>query len=363
MESLHTRLIKVDACFPEDHLLLPAADALRAGRLVAFPTETVYGLGANALDPAAVAAIYKVKGRPGDNPLIVHIASLADLSALASSIPPMAKRLFQVFAPGPLTLVLPKSPAVPDLVTAGLRTVAVRIPSHPVARRLIELAGVPVAAPSANRSGRPSPTRSWHVEADLSGRIPFIIDAGESAFGLESTVVDVTGDLPAILRPGSITARQISEVTGLSVTGEAESDLSADHAPRAPGMKYRHYAPRARVLVAEGDDPAQRAAEATRLAAGLRAPDLRVSFFGCNQFLRNIPMTQDADCQIVSYGEAPDAAAAGMTLFDALRRLDLTGAAVIVAEGLPDDGVGLAYMNRLRKASGTFRPEGYHHES
>ena len=358
---METRIIRVDAACPDDSLLLPAALALRNGQLVAFPTETVYGLGANALDPLAVAAIFKAKGRPGDNPLIVHVANLNDLLPLVSALPKLAELLFHAFAPGPLTLVLPKSRIVPDLVTAGLDTVAVRIPAHPVARRLIELSGVPVAAPSANRSGRPSPIWSWHVEADLAGRIPFIIDAGDSPFGLESTVVDVTGDVPVILRPGTITARQISDVTGIPVTGILDHDDGSEVVPRSPGTKYRHYAPKARVLVVEGPDPLSRAHKSGLLASELLAQQLKIGFFGCRQFLDNLPVTMNDTVQMVAYGIEPDAAMAGSSLFDALRRLDRTGVAVIIAEGLPEQGVGAAYMNRLIKASSAWQPEGAEH--
>ncbi len=199
-----TKIISIDPQNIDDRLLMPAAEALRRGELVAFPTETVYGLGANALDATAVNRIYAAKGRPADNPLIVHLADLAGLPELVGQITPLAQKLFAAFSPGPLTLILPRSSRIPDQVTAGLDTVAIRLPSHPVARRLIELAGVPVAAPSANRSGRPSPTRAWHVREDLDGLIPYIIDGGDCRFGLESTVVDATGRIPAILLPGSI---------------------------------------------------------------------------------------------------------------------------------------------------------------
>ncbi len=352
MSSMETRIIRIDPNHLEDRLLMPAAQALRDGRLVAFPTETVYGLGADALNAQAIAEIFKVKGRPGDNPLIVHIASIADLPPLVREVPPLAARLFAAFSPGPLTLILPKSSMVPDLVTAGLDTVAIRIPAHPVARRLIELAGVPVAAPSANRSGRPSPTQSWHVEHDLAGRIPYIIDAGPSEFGLESTVVDMTRVLPIMLRPGSITAAQIREITGDVLV--AGNDLSTDPtaAPRSPGMKYRHYAPKARVLIAEGDDAPARINRARQLCENLINEGLTIGLFGCGQFLDGL--SQSATRHTLAYGQQPDAAAAATGLFDALRRLDQAGVAVIIVEALPEQGIGTAYMNRLRKAAGAF---------
>ncbi len=375
-----TRIIRVDADHPDDQLLLPAAEALRQGELVAFPTETVYGLGANALDQEAVKKIFTAKGRPSDNPLIVHIASIKDLKPLVREIPELAAKLFQAFAPGPLTLILPKSEAVPSAVTAGLDTVAVRIPAHPVARRLIELAGVPVAAPSANRSGRPSPTRAWHVEIDLNGRIPYIIEAGSSKFGLESTVVDVTGAVPVILRPGAITAAAIREIAGAVYEFDSKTpsegkkqpipqDLAA--APRSPGMKYRHYAPKAQVLIAEDGDVAKRFLKAADLAAKMLAKGLATGIFICRQASAYLPgpvfeldlenfeqPLQDRGSprkspQIIGiyYSQEPDAAAAGAALFDALRCLDQAGVEVIIVEGLPERGLGAAYMNRLRKAA------------
>jgi len=347
MASIVTKTIRVRPDSPDDQLLMPAAHALREGMLVAFPTETVYGLGANALDPAAVASIFAVKGRPADNPLIVHIASVDDLAPLVSTVPPMAIQLLDTFSPGPLTLVLPKSAIVPDLVTAGLATVAVRIPAHPVARRLIELAGVPVAAPSANRSGRPSPTQSWHVEEDLRGRIPFIIDAGSCDVGLESTVVDVTGSVPVILRPGAVTAAEIKAVAGSVIEA---GRLAADgQTPRSPGMKYRHYAPKAVVLIAEGLSVQERAAHAGELAALMQKKGLSAGFLGCRPFL-DLLRVPDQTCKI-STGDQPDARSASRILFDALRRLDQAGVSVIIAEALPPQGMGQAYMNRLSKAA------------
>ncbi|NLK89886.1 MAG: threonylcarbamoyl-AMP synthase [Clostridiaceae bacterium] len=348
-----TEIIRVDAERPDDRLLEPAAMALRRGRLVAFPTETVYGLGANALDPAAVAAIFQAKGRPGDNPLIVHVTSIEAVYALVDAMPPVALRLFAAFSPGPLTLVLSRSALVPDLVTAGLDTVAVRLPAHPVARRLIDLAGFPIAAPSANRSGRPSPTRAWHVAADLEGRISYIVDAGECSFGIESTVVDVTGKNPVVLRPGSITNQQILEVTGVLSVEKQEFADSSPATPRSPGMKYRHYAPRAKVLVAEGSDPVGRAEFAGQMAAKLHLPPFEIGYFGCRQFLNLLPAEQK-----VAYGDEPEPELAGRLLFDALRRLDRAGVKVIIAEGLLEHGVGIAYMNRLRKAAGAWQIKG-----
>lgn len=321
-----TAVVPVDPQHPADADLLPAAERLRAGQVVAFPTETVYGLGANALDPDAVRAIFVAKGRPADNPLIVHVASLSELRSVTASLPDLALLLIARFMPGPLTLVLPRAPQVPDAVTAGLDTVAVRMPEHPVARRLIELAGVPVAAPSANRSGRPSPTTAAHVLEDMAGRIPLIVDGGSCEFGVESTVLDVTGAVPVVLRPGAVTIEELRAVAGTVWTAEeaavrhlasktAEPAAGASHAPpdgagilpsesgsrpsesgiqppgsgsrpsgvpdrparsaapRSPGMKYRHYAPGTPLSIAEGDHAEVRARELVRqtlavLAAG-----------------------------------------------------------------------------------------------
>jgi L-threonylcarbamoyladenylate synthase len=352
-DQIQTKIIRVDADRPDDRLLESAAMALRKGRLVAFPTETVYGLGANALDPAAVAAIFQAKGRPGDNPLIVHVTSIEAVYALVDAMPPIAIQLFAAFSPGPLTLVLSRSALIPDLVTAGLDTVAIRLPAHPVARRLIDLAGVPIAAPSANRSGRPSPTRAWHVAADLEGRISYIIDGGDCPFGLESTVVDVTGNIPVVLRPGSVTNQEILEVTGVLTVGRQEIAESSLVTPRSPGMKYRHYAPRAKVLVAEGPDPVARAKFAGSMTANLHLLPSEIGYFGCRRFINLLPAQQK-----VAYGDEPEPELAGRLLFDALRRLDRSGVKVIIAEGLPEHGVGIAYMNRLRKAAGAWLVKG-----
>jgi L-threonylcarbamoyladenylate synthase len=367
-----TTIIRLGPGEPDDALLKPAADALRRGELVAFPTETVYGLGANALDPCAVAKIFEAKGRPADNPLIVHIASIDGLAPLVREISPLARKLFEHFSPGPLTLIMPKSPLVPDQVTAGLDTVAVRIPSHPVARRLIELAGVPVAAPSANRSGRPSPTRGWHVAADLTGRIAYIIESGISQYGLESTVVDVTGTVPVILRPGAIPESAIMAATGLP-DAQHEPGSQERAAPRSPGMKYRHYAPKARVLIAEADDADARYKKISSMAAQLLADHQKVGIFMNGQAVPYLQTpfseldlayfaadwsgaekgvsTPDGGLFAVIYAAHPDATKSSAALFDALRCLDSLGVTAIIAEGLPDQGMGTAYMNRLRKAA------------
>ncbi len=369
---LATRTVRVDRRASDADLrdaLGEAAAALRDGALVAFPTETVYGLGADALSADAVARIFEAKGRPADNPLIVHVASVDDLAPLVAEVTPLARALLEAFAPGPLTLVLRRSDRVPDVVTAGLPTVAVRVPSHPVARALIRLAGVPVAAPSANRSGRPSPTRAEHVREDLDGCIAWIVDGGPCDVGLESTVVDATGDVPVILRPGAVTAEHLALATGLDpveaylhpyapAPRDGAPRTHAGGTPRSPGLKYRHYAPRARVLVADGPDDDARADALLSLAAEQIAAGRRVGLFAPHDTLLNLSCPVVAS-QVprgkvvlsVDWGRDGDALAASAALFDALRRLDEAGAEVIVAQSVAPEGIGAAYRNRLEKAA------------
>lgn len=373
-----TQVIRVDARQPDEQQLLTAGLALRRGELVAFPTETVYGLGADAMNPAAVARIFQVKGRPPDNPLIVHSADISGLEPLVKSLTPLARQLLLHFAPGPLTLVLPRSAHVPAIVTAGLDTVAVRIPDHPVARSLLRLAGVAAAAPSANRSGRPSPTQAWHVLEDFDGQIPFVIDGGPCRYGLESTVVDITGDIPVILRPGSITAEAILQATGVepAAAGAFCSDVAQEHPagkPRSPGMKYRHYAPRARVIIADEPLDADGGCKMAEQVRKCLSRGDRVGVFACaktfsrlglacrpasdwlDEIIRagNLAQLPPATCCSLLYGPDPDPIEAGRVLFDALRTFDAIACDVIIAEALPESGVGAAYMNRLRKAAQT----------
>ena len=360
MSQYKTEIITVDSLLLDEQIK-PAALALRCGELVAFPTETVYGLGANALDEAAVAKIFEVKGRPADNPLIIHVSDAEELTGIVLGDSEIAKLLLKTFSPGPLTLVLPRDCSVPDIVTAGLDTVAVRIPSHQTALKLIKAAGVPVAAPSANRSGRPSPTRAWHVYEDLSGLIPYIIDDGACEFGLESTVLDLTGSVPVILRPGAITAEMIEKQTGIKVISN-ENISGKDQIPKAPGMKYRHYAPNAQVYVAKGDNIEDRADEINRITAkqGLESKlFVKIGLFSCvktRNLLRDkwYPLNdniEETGKVYIDYAFEPDSAAASRKLFSALRKFDQAGVDLIIAEALPADGMGSAYMNRLLKAA------------
>ena len=239
---MNTKLVKVDIENPDMNILGEAAEILRNGGLVAFPTETVYGLGANGLDEQACKKIYEAKGRPSDNPLILTIGDISGLYPIVSRVTPNAEKIINAFWPGPITLVLPKAECVPMTVTGGLDTVAVRFPSNKIARELIKAAGIPVAAPSANSSGKPSPTRASHVEFDLNGKIDMIIDGGAADWGLESTILDVSEDRPVLLRPGAVTQEMIEEVVGkIDVDPAVFSKPSGDIVPKAPGMKYKHY--------------------------------------------------------------------------------------------------------------------------
>jgi len=318
---------------PDAKSIARAAKALREGRLVVFPTETVYGVGANALDAHAVQAIFTAKQRPADNPLIVHVADVDAARKLASAWPDAASRLARAFWPGPLTLVLPRAQGVPDITTGGLDTVALRVPSHGVARLLLQAAGVPVAAPSANRSGRPSPTRAQDALLDLGDAVDVYLDGGATDAGLESTVVALLDAEPTILRLGALARERIE-----AVVGPVRVATHADAAPaRAPGMKYRHYAPRARVHV----EPAEGAASK---AAQLRASGRRV--------LEILPRErQRAGPDVRSPGGADEPEAWGRAIFALLRDADAEGYDDVVVESIPEAGVGAAVMDRLRRAA------------
>ena len=325
--------------------LARAGALIRSGALVAFPTETVYGLGANALDADAVRRIFEAKGRPGDNPLIAHISAVDQLRPLIAVDPsPMALALMDACWPGPMTLIFPKSDAVPPAVTAGLDTVAVRLPAHPAARTLIDAAGCPIAAPSANRSGRPSPTTAAHVLEDMDGRIPLILDGGPCEVGLESTVIDMTGKLPRILRPGGVTPERIARICGgVRVDDAVMRPLRADERPRSPGMKYRHYAPRGDLTIVEGD------------AANV-VPRIAALYDGALREGRK-PLILALEGHVPAYGPrrtlslGADAAGMAHALFNALRDADALGADILFSEAVSTDGLGLAVMNRLGRAA------------
>lgn len=317
--------------------LAPAADVLRAGGLVAFPTETVYGLGANALDPAAVARIFAAKGRPADNPVIVHAPDAETAWRVTTGPTPLALRLADAFWPGPLTLVLTAAPGMPRAATAGLPSVAVRVPDHPVALTLLRLAGVPVAAPSANRSGRPSPTSAAHVLADLGDAVDVIVDGGACRVGVESTVVDVRGAVLVVLREGGVSRERLLAAAGGPAGSSAERGAAASIPDLAasPGTRHRHYAPRCRVVIAP---PGAGADVAIGLAADA---DRRVGIVA-----RGIaPSTV---LQVARYTDAQDLAT---RLYEALRDAETAGVTDLVVEGVPETGIGRAVMDRLRRAA------------
>lgn len=318
-----------------------AARILREDGVVAIPTETVYGLAANALSDAAVKKIFEAKGRPQDNPLISHISSLDMLPLIASDVPDAARRLAEAFWPGPLTMILPRGGRVADSVCAGLGTAAVRMPSHPAARAVIEACGFPLAAPSANLSGSPSPTTAADVLADMNGRIPLILDGGASDVGVESTVVSLTGAAPMLLRPGRVTKEQLEQVLGTAVelSGAVVSQLREGEIARSPGMKYKHYAPKAQVIIVKGDFDVYR----RYVQNGAREGDWCLCFEGEQDALAPLPC--------VTYGAADDDDSQAHALFSALRALDANGARRAFARCPHETGVALAVYNRLLRAA------------
>ncbi|WP_409303233.1 L-threonylcarbamoyladenylate synthase [Peribacillus sp. SCS-155] len=318
-----------------------AAHMLIDNEVVAFPTETVYGLGANAKSNEAVKKIYEAKGRPGDNPLIVHIASIEQLKEIVQSVSDTSKKLMDVFWPGPLTLIFKrKQGAVSEIVTAGLETVAIRMPDHPIALSLIAEAGLPIAAPSANTSGRPSPTTASHVADDLSGKISGILDGGPTGVGLESTVLDCTEDIPVILRPGGVTKEQLQEVIGEVGFDAALKNSTA--APKSPGMKYTHYAPRSPFILVNGDPVFLQELVDEKLAHGLK-----VGIFAAKEH-ENVFRAS----HVLSPGGFDDLDSVAAGLYDTLRRFDDLGVDIIFGEVYPENGIGQAIMNRLMKAAG-----------
>lgn len=320
-----------------------AARLLREGELVGFPTETVYGLGANALDAQAVLNIFAAKERPADNPLIVHIARLAEIEPLCH-MNAMAEKLAAAFWPGPLTMILPKKEIVPGAVTAGLDSVAIRMPSHPVARALIERAQVPVAAPSANRSGRPSPTLARHVLDDMDGRIPMILDGGACDVGVESTVVSLAGDTATVLRPGGITPEMIAAVIGeVKVADSVMRPLREGEAAPSPGMKHKHYAPRARMTIYEGEPEAVMRRIAAEYDALAKEEKGLILAAGSHMDSYGARSTADLGA---------DELAAAHNIFAILRAADDAGITRVLSESYPESGVGLAVMNRMARAAG-----------
>ena len=402
------RIIIEDRNHIKDEELKEAAGILRSGGLVAFPTETVYGLGGNALDEDAARKIYAAKGRPSDNPLIAHVSCVEEVAPLVKEIPEAGRKLMEAFWPGPLTMIFPKSEKVPYGTTGGLDTVAIRMPDDPVANRLIALAGVPVAAPSANTSGRPSPTTADHVWQDMNGRIEMIIDGGPVGIGVESTIVDVSSAVPAVLRPGAITMEMLAEVLGeVSVDPAILGPLSADVRPKAPGMKYKHYAPKADLTLVEPGTGADRESGAEQVTGaeqktgsgqkigaeqktgsgqktgaeqkngadrntgadpetGLDETQLQAMIRKVRELSREkieagykvgVICTDESrgcytDGEVRSIGARKSQASVAHNLYALLREFDDLGVDYIFSESFPKDHLGQAIMNRLSKAAG-----------
>lgn len=342
---MQTRIRKVDENCIDPKIMKEAGELLKRGELVAFPTETVYGLGANALDTLAAAKIYAAKGRPSDNPLIVHIADMESLSLITKEIPKTAVKLAEKFWPGPLTMVLKKSDAVPYGTTGGLDTVAVRMPSHPIALEMIRWGGGYVAAPSANTSGRPSPTLASHVADDMDGIIPLILDGGPVGIGIESTIVDLTEEIPTILRPGFITQEMLEEVVGTVQMDRGLSENSKTP-PKAPGMKYRHYAPRAELIIVEGNSEAV-IEKINGLAEENKERGIVTGIIGTEETVNRYRTGI-----VKSIGTRNDELTISSHLYRILREFDESDAEVIYSESFEEGAMGNAIMNRLLKAAG-----------
>jgi L-threonylcarbamoyladenylate synthase len=339
---MRTKVLRINPKNPEISKIRKAAIAVRQGKLVAFPTETVYGLGANALDPRAVKKIFKAKGRPADNPLIVHISDKNDLLFLVRDITPIAGRLIEEFWPGPLTIVLKKSEIVPKITTGGLDTVAVRMPKNKVAQFLIREAGVPIAAPSANVAGRPSPTTSKHVLEDLAGKVDLIIDGGKAKIGIESTVIDLTRKTPMLLRPGGVTLEQLRKVIGRVDVHPILRGKKTKTVHRSPGMKYRHYSPNAKIVLVEG---AKNKVDAKILEL-LNSFKKQRKKVGVMTTVKNFQHKAD---MIRFVGSDYDTIAAN--LFRAFREFDSRKIDVVLVQGIGQQGLGFGIMNRLSKAA------------
>lgn len=330
-EMMITEILKI-----EDNLdtLKRAGEIIKTGGLVAFPTETVYGIGANGLSPEATEKIFKAKGRPSDNPLILHVRDIAGAEEIGE-INPCARKIFEKFSPGPITVVVKKLPHVPHCVTGGLDTVAIRIPSGKIARKLIEFSACPIAAPSANLSGKPSPTAFEHVKDDLNGRVDMIIDGGGIEVGIESTVIDTTCNPPMILRPGGITLEMLREILPDVTQEKHMPETDANYRPRSPGMKYKHYAPRAKVIVFENKSKIQPEIDALK--------EKKVGVFCRDTSYYTADM-------IIKWGKTSSDAA--KQLFFALREFDKAGMDYILCEAPDSDGIGIGVRNRLYKSAG-----------
>ncbi|HEY7696185.1 MAG TPA: L-threonylcarbamoyladenylate synthase [Nitrososphaeraceae archaeon] len=345
-KKFRTKVIKLDKRQPQENIIRNASKLIRSGEIVAFPTETVYGLGANALNPTSVSKIFEIKGRPADNPLIIHVADMAMLESLVIKIPPKAQRIIKKFWPGPITLVLKKSKIVPEITTGGLNTVAVRMPKNKIARELIKKSGIPIAAPSANISGRPSPTTAIHVRDDLAGKIRLILDGGSTRIGIESTVIDMTRNIPVILRPGGISKEKIENEIGKvcihdSLLGNKGRKLIIH---RSPGMKYQHYSPKAKVMLVEGPENLVKT-KIIQLSEKLEAEGKNVRIMTASKSLNVNPK------KIQYMGSTFETIA--RNLFANLRQADKDNIDVIIVQGIQYRNTGFAIMNRLKKAAST----------
>ena len=347
---MQTKCIQIDNVKARKEALYEAGELIRRGEVVAFPTETVYGLGANGLDADACAKIYQAKGRPSDNPLILHVANRSMIDQIAARIPEKAEKLIAAFCPGPITLILPRKAIVPDRITGGLATVGVRMPEHDVARALIAAAGVPIAAPSANISGRPSPTTAESVLVDMEGKIPMVLDGGACDFGVESTIVDATGDKAVILRPGAITKEMLEEVLGEGSVIIDPALVGADSVPKAPGMKYTHYAPKAPLTLIEGM-PTRMARAFQREVKRLQSEGHIVGVMASHEVLKELKELLPQEL-MADYGHQGNLPAIAANIYEALRSFDEKEADILLGEGTTSEGLGLAIMNRLHKASG-----------
>ncbi len=343
---MNTQIYKIDSKAVDHQKMEEAAQLIRSGELVAFPTETVYGLGADALNPQASKKIYAAKGRPSDNPLIVHIAKFEDLEEIAKEVPQEAKKLADAFWPGPLTMIVNKNEKVPYETTGGMDTVAIRMPDHPVALELIRQSGCLIAAPSANTSGRPSPTLAEHVAEDLGGRIPMILDGGEVGIGIESTIIDLTEKIPMILRPGYITKEMLEAVIGTVQTDPGIIAADSTKKPKAPGMKYRHYAPKANLMLIDGAKCAV-VDKINELTDAMHSEGKKVGIIGTDETVASY-----RGDMVLSIGAREDEDAIARHLYKLLREFDEADVDVIYSESFATPRIGQAIMNRLLKAAG-----------
>jgi L-threonylcarbamoyladenylate synthase len=343
-KQFRTDIIKINEKRPNHVIISKATKLICNGEIIAFPTETVYGLGANALDPSAVSKIFEIKGRPSDNPLIIHIADMKTLRTLVSQIPPRANRIIKKFWPGPVTLVLKKSNIVPKITTGGLSSVAVRMPSNNVALALIRKSGLPIAAPSANISGRPSPTTANHVKDDLDGKIKLILDGGSTKIGIESTVIDMTQPTPIILRPGGISKESIENEIGKVLLHNSliGIDRKKINNHKSPGMKYRHYSPKAHIMLVEGPENDAKS-KIIQLTQKLEAEGKKVSIMTASKSLK-------VNSEKIQYmGRSLETIS--KNLFANLRQADKNNIDVIIVQGIRYNKIGFAIMNRLKKAA------------